>query len=138
MKTAFPSLMTLLESSIFTFQHIKYLAISKRMLFIYTILHVNMKTAMTTTTKNSIVTPALFGGRTEWVCFGCQIFIIRKVKPSSNGTGSPASETCSAQRQLSCQDHVLLLQRTRAWLPTQRSVGSHAYNSNKSDPILAS
>lgn len=101
MKMAFPSLMTLLESSIFTFQHIKYLAISKHTLFIYTILHVNMKTAMTTTTKNSIVTPALFWGRTEWVCFGCQVFIIRKVKPSSNGTGSPASETCSACRDSS-------------------------------------
>lgn len=98
-KMAFPSLMTPLKSSIFTFQHLKYLAISKHKLFIYIILLVNMKTAIITMTKNSTVTPALFWGSTEWVYFGCQV-LIRKVKLSSKGTGS-ASETCSACRDSS-------------------------------------
>lgn len=58
---AFPSKVTLLESSLFTFHHIEHLTISKyKLMIIYTSLIVNIKITMTTTSKNSIVILVLF------------------------------------------------------------------------------
>ncbi|ELW64572.1 Trimeric intracellular cation channel type B [Tupaia chinensis] len=97
LKMSYPSKITLLGSVIFTFQHSKYLAISKHnLMFLYTVFLVTTKITMMIT-DTSTITIAPFEDALSRMLFGWQQQFPScekksETKSSHNGTGSSASK----------------------------------------------